>query len=173
MVGFNFRILSTRQRTLCIIEYTRTGAPTSQMISSGSSIYWAAAGRYFSMPPSGTLTVPTRQTNSNGDSSSENGNLATIWHASTRSFQHLETEGEYRQRKTYGSGNSYDLIDFRYNTTVDAYSYCSQSRSLSPASFARNVKVHYLAGQQLVCRLVGPYSGGSAVPTFPPIRFQR
>lgn len=65
------------------------------------------AGRAAS-PSSSNVSVGTLRVNAAPDTSSHEGNVASIWHATTNSFFVMELEGETHHRKKYGSSNAYD-----------------------------------------------------------------
>jgi hypothetical protein len=151
------------------VVFERVGYPTSQGISVGSSvsdpIFMAVAGGSFTTPTGAFLNVGTLRVNSPGDATSNEGNIATAWDATTKSFLAFEIEGETRQRKEFGSANSYDPMRFHYYANLGNGTSCPSTTFFMPSS-SRTIDMHAPAGALLLGRTVGCDGGYPRFPRF-------
>lgn len=155
------------------VTFSRTEPVTSQIItvnSSGSTPFSIRAGSDFSTPTGSYFSLPARIVNSvqPPDTSSQEGNIATAWHALTWSFLYMEGDAEYRQKKVLGSSNTYDQMVFRYRNS--ATSTCPSNFWL-PSADCRTMRPHEVAGYALLGRVAGCASSyfGNAIPAWPRI----
>jgi hypothetical protein len=150
-----------------IVSFVRGDWPSSQYLTTTGGYPPIAldAGLSFPVPSSGTLDVHSLRVNLTQDTNSQEGNMATIWHATTMSFFWIEAEGESRHRKVLGSPNAYDQMTIHYTTNDNLV--CPSLANVS-ASNARLINTHYQAGYILQSRSMGCVAN---LPRFPAVPF--
>lgn len=153
------------------VTFSRAEPVTSQIItvsSTGFTPFSVQAGPTFPTPTGTYQALSPRLVNtaSPPDTSSQEGNIATAWHALTWSFLYMMGDAEYRQQKVLGSSNTYDQMVFRYRTS--ATSTCPSNFWL-PSTQCRTMRPHEIAGYALLGRVVGCDSSyfGNGVPAWP------
>lgn len=157
-----------------VVTFDRAGFPGSMYLTglNNSTPFTTTAGSTFTQIGGPYLSLGSQRVNAPSDSTSHEGNIATIWHAITYSFTAFDLEGETRHHRDYGSVNAYDPLEIQYRQPGDAGAVCKAPSTpvamgrLTPST-SRLTSPHWVAGSILLGRVTGCNDG---LPFFPHVK---